>query len=95
LNSAKSPLGDLGAKRLFGVDSTLNLELFFLYTATQFLNSFNFFIIVYFHMLKILEDFTKDIEIIILATKPSGKFNRLSEEDNTKDQNYVLNMGRK
>ena len=46
-------------------------------------------------MLKIPENFTEDIEIIILAAKPSGKYNRLSEEDNTKDQNYVLNMGRK
>jgi len=34
-----------------------------------------------FHLLNIPEDFADEVEIIILATKPSKKFNHLSEDE--------------
>ena len=34
-----------------------------------------------FHLLNIPEDFAEEVEIIILATKPSKKYNQLSEDE--------------
>ena len=34
-----------------------------------------------FHLFNIPEDFAEEVEIIILATKPSKKYNQLSEEE--------------
>jgi hypothetical protein len=34
-----------------------------------------------FHLLNIPEDFAEEVEIIILATKPSKKHNQLSEDE--------------
>lgn len=34
-----------------------------------------------FHLFNIPEDFAEEVEIIILATKPSRKYNQLSEDE--------------
>ena len=34
-----------------------------------------------FHLFNIPEDFAEEVEIIILATKPSKKYNQLSEDE--------------
>lgn len=41
-----------------------------------------------FHLLDIPEDFAEEVEIIILATKPSEKYRQLSEEE----EYYAVNI---